>query len=268
MPPPAAALPSTARTDPDPTREPPSVPLPFRRPYDWRATLDYLGGRATPGVEAVSEERGGCYRRALRVEGRVGVVTIRAAAGGRSLRAEVSATLLPVLPPLVARLRRLLDLDADARRIAQHFAHDPRLAPLVARRPGLRVPGAVDGFELALRTVLGQQVSVRGATRLAARLADEFGDPLPEELRDATGIERLPVTAERLAGVRAERVATIGLPRARAACVVSLARAVVAGELPELAAVGPVADPTDFIRRFTALPGIGKYFISGALNRD
>jgi AraC family transcriptional regulator of adaptative response / DNA-3-methyladenine glycosylase II len=183
-------------------------------------------------------------------------VAVGPAAPGEILQVEISAALFPVLLPLLARLRRLFDLDADPSAVAEHLGGDSVLGPLVARRPGLRVPGAVDGFELALRAVLGQQVTVRGATTLAGRLARLLAEPLPGA---PPAIARLPISAERLAGASLASVIRIGLPRARAECVLALARAVARGELSELASDGPAEDPIAFGRRLRALPGVGAW---------
>ncbi|MGH7528238.1 MAG: AlkA N-terminal domain-containing protein, partial [Gemmatimonadales bacterium] len=177
----ALVAPSTLRRSARPSRggtptETVSLSLAYRPPFDWDAMLAYLAARATPGVEAV--DAGGRYWRSVQLHRHRGYIAVGPAAG--ALRLELSAQLLPALIPLVARLRRLLDLDADPQAVAGHLGDHPALAPLIARRPGLRVPGAVDGFELALRTVLGQQVSVRGATTLAGRLAHLVGEPLPD----------------------------------------------------------------------------------------
>lgn len=238
---------------------PPAAPaLHCPPPFSWPAMLAYLGLRATPGVEAVRPD-GGRYRRAVRLLGRTGHIAVRSSPDGRALLVETSASLQPVVTPLAARLRRLFDLDADPATVDDHLARDPRLAPLVARRPGLRVPGTLDGFELALRAVLGQAVTVRGASTLAGRLAALVGEPLPDP---PPGLERLPVSAERLAETRLERLRDIGLTRGRAQCVLALARAAAAGELPELAGHSPAGDPTGFIRRFTQLRGIGPWTAS------
>ncbi|HYD53275.1 MAG TPA: AlkA N-terminal domain-containing protein [Gemmatimonadaceae bacterium] len=229
-------------------------PLPFEPPLDWPALLGYLAARATPGVEAVSLEHG-WYRRAVALDGHAGIVRLQLDAQASVVRVEMDDALAPVRAPLLARLRALLDLDADVAAIAGHLGADPRLAPLVARRPGLRVPGGIDGFEVALRTVLGQQVSVRGATTLAGRLVLAVAEPLPEALVD-DAITHRPVTAARLADVDVDRVAAIGLPRSRAACVDVLARAVADGTLPELVSM-TTTDPDESMRRLRALPGIG-----------
>ncbi len=215
--------------------------------------------RATPGVEAVAS---GCYRRAVRLGRCSGVISVRNAPDEAALQVEWSASLAPVRAPLLAAIRRQFDLDADPAIVGGHFARDPRLAPLVQRCPGLRVPGALDGFELALRTVLGQQVSVRGASTLAGRLALSLGEPLPDGAAGG-GVTRLPVSAARLADAREAEVAAIGLPRARARTLIALARAVTAGAL-ELV---PGADVERVRAGLLALPGVGEWTAEYVLMR-
>jgi AraC family transcriptional regulator, regulatory protein of adaptative response / DNA-3-methyladenine glycosylase II len=231
--------------------------LEYHPPYDWPAMLAHLAARATPGVEAVTDD--GVYQRTLRIGDHHGHVVVRSstAHGAHALRIELPASLLPALAPLIARLRRLFDLDTDPCAVAAHLRGDAMLAPLVERRPGLRVAGAADPFELALRAVLGQQVTVRGATTLAGRVARLVAEPALAT--SPHGLTHLPVSAERLADVSSESLTEIGLTRARAECVVMLARAVSDGTLPELAGDGACADPAEFIRRFVALPGIGPW---------
>jgi AraC family transcriptional regulator of adaptative response / DNA-3-methyladenine glycosylase II len=233
-----------------------ALSLTHESPYDWTAMLGYLAARATPGVEAVSADR---YWRSVQLDGCVGWFALSATPNG--ICVEPSDSLLPARVSLVARLRRLLDVDTDPHVIAAHFDQDALLAPLVARRPGLRVPGALDGFELVLRTVLGQQVTVRGATTLAGRLAELVGERFsggPSAL-PAGALTRLAVTADRLADATVTSIAGIGLPRARAECVVALARAVAGGELNELVSIGPHRDPAELKGQLTALPGIGAW---------
>jgi AraC family transcriptional regulator of adaptative response / DNA-3-methyladenine glycosylase II len=136
---------------------------------------------------------------------------------------------------MVTRVRRLFDLDADPLRIDAHLAEDPRLAPSVRARPGLRVPGAWDTFELGVRAILGQQVSVAGATTLAGRLVQRLGRPVPG---GPAGLTHLFPTPEALAAADA---ASLGLPRARAAAIVGLARATAEGRRPLEPGEGPVA---------------------------
>jgi AraC family transcriptional regulator of adaptative response / DNA-3-methyladenine glycosylase II len=157
--------------------------------------------------------------------------------------------------PLIARVRRLFDLDAEPEAITGVLARDKRLAPSIRARPGLRVPGAIDGFELAVRAVLGQQVSVRAATTLAGRLTAAFGEPAPPDSHDGSRLDRLPVTADRLAAVSPDDVAAVGMPLSRARTVVELARAAAGGTLD----LRPGADPDATITRLIELPGIGPW---------
>jgi AraC family transcriptional regulator of adaptative response / DNA-3-methyladenine glycosylase II len=218
--------------------------------------LSYLAARATPGVEAVTTDYGGRYWRSVRLGGRRGWIVAGRARRGHALEVETSAGLAPVINPLIARLRRLFDLDACPDLIAAHLSADATLAPLVAARPGLRKAGTVDGFELAVRAVLGQQVSVRGASTLAGRVARLLGDPLPDAPATLTF---LPVTAERMADASPRLLMDAGLTRARAECLVALGRATAEGALPELSGADSVGDPTGFMERFMSLPGIGAW---------
>src|SRR5690606_20551329 len=154
--------------------------------------------------------------------------------------------------PVLARLRDFFDLDAEPATIDGQLGADPVLEPLVQRHPGLRVPGAVDGFELALRGVIGQQVSVRGATTLVGRVAERFGEPADPGL---PAIHRYTPAASRIAAVPPERLAAVGLPRARAECIVRLARAVADGEI----LLEPGADVDVTVAALQELPGIGPW---------
>jgi len=187
--------------------------LPFRPPLDWESLLAFLAARATPGVESVS---GGEYRRSFALDGAAGVLTVRAldeSALALAVRADARA-----LQQAVARARRLFDLDGDPHAVAAHLALDGKLAPLVGARPGLRVPGAWDAFEVVVRAVLGQQVAVRAATTMAGRLAARFGEPL-----DGGGaIDRLFPTAQALARARIDRLRAIGLTQRRAETIVAV----------------------------------------------
>ena len=153
-----------------------SLRLRYQPPYDWPGMLEFLRLRAVPGIERVGER---CYARTIQLDDRQGVVSVRPDAGN-ALRASIRFPKLSALPGIIARLRRVFDLGADPLAIAAHLARDPVLAPLVGARPGLRVPGAWDGFELAIRAVLGQQLPVTAAVRLAARLVATYGEPLAE----------------------------------------------------------------------------------------
>src|SRR5215469_5819505 len=152
-----------------------TLTLPYAPPYDWPAMLAFLGARAIPGVECVAQGR---YCRTIALDGAHGWVEVAPDDGRPALRAIIRFPSVKALPAIVARLRRVLDLNADIRAIGAHLAGDSHLAPLIAARPGLRVPGAWEGFELAVRAVLGQQITVSAATGLAGKLVRAHGVPL------------------------------------------------------------------------------------------
>jgi AraC family transcriptional regulator of adaptative response / DNA-3-methyladenine glycosylase II len=164
---------------------------------------------------------------------------------------DVSPSLLPVLMPLVARVRRMFDLDARPDLIDGALGRDKRLAPLVAKRPGLRVPGAIDPFEASIRALLGQQVSVAAATTLAGRFAAQLGVPYA----GSDGLAyRFPMPSEVVAA-GAERIGKLGLPRTRAAAIHGFACAVASGELRLDAAT----DLDGFVAQLVEMPGIGPW---------
>jgi AraC family transcriptional regulator of adaptative response / DNA-3-methyladenine glycosylase II len=222
-----------------------TILLPYRPPYDWPAMIAFLRARAIPGVEVVTP---GGYARAIEVAGAHGTVAVRPAAG-HALRATIQFPQLSALPTIVARLRRVFDLIADPEVIGAHLSEDPRLAPLVAARPGLRVAGAWDGFELAVRALLGQQITVAGAATLAGRLVAAYGKPVAG---GAEGLSHVFPGPERLADAD---LSSLGLTRARAAALGSLARAVVAD--PQI--FGPRQSLEAAVLKLRALPGVGEW---------
>jgi AraC family transcriptional regulator of adaptative response / DNA-3-methyladenine glycosylase II len=223
--------------------------LAYRPPLDWNALAGFLVGRGAVGVEAMDGER---YLRAVRIGNCTGWIAAAPIAGEAALRVEVVSTLLPVLTPLLARLRRLFDLDANPLAIAEHLSCDPRLSASLSRRPGLRVPGAFDGFELALRAVLGQQISVKAATTVFGRFARAYGEPLQ------TPFAALTHTGPRaglIAEASLEEIAALGMPRTRAATVRGLARAVTSGTVR----LEPGSNPEQTVAALKELPGIGDW---------
>ncbi len=225
-----------------------TLTLPFRPPYDWHGAIAVLAAHGIPGVEAVSGDR---YARLITLGGHTGTVVVSPGSAD-SLSVQIAFPKLGFLPEIVARLRSLFDLAADTARIDQALAADPALAPLVAARPGLRVPGTWDPFECAIRIILGQQVSVAAGQRLAARLASLYGQPAETGI---PGLDRLFPTAERLVS-EAERISLdLNMPRARAAAMVNLARAHM--DDPDL--LSPGADLDSAVERLTAVPGIGPW---------
>lgn len=239
--------------DDRPSAEVITLRLGFRPPMDWTYWMAYLALRAIGGIEAVS---GGCYRRSVTVVHGTKVlpgwfeVTIDPSRDALLLR--VPRVLTPCLLSVTQRVRQLFDLDANPALIAEQLAAAPLLGSLVKDANRLRVPGAWDAFELGVRAVLGQQVSVRGASTLAARLASRYCSPL----KDAPeGVERLPLDAAVLAALRAEDLAAIGLPRARAATLVAFAQFAATGGL-----VFPFgATLVDMVGRLKEVPGIGDW---------
>ena len=198
--------------------------LDYRPPLDWPALTAFLAARAIPGVERVAEGR---YERTVRVGGVAGEVSVEPHATRTALVARVSPALAPQLMHVVARLRALFDLDCEPAAVAAHLGGDRRLAPLVRAHPGLRVPGAFDPFETAVRAVLGQQVSVRAATTLAGRLAAR-GD-----------------FAAFLNGASVGEIARVGMPGARAATLKALAEA--------------WGNGLHLLERLDGLPGVGPW---------
>jgi AraC family transcriptional regulator of adaptative response / DNA-3-methyladenine glycosylase II len=174
-----------------------------------------------------------------------------------ALRLEVSSTLMPALAPLLARVRALFDLDANPRIIEEHLSRDARLKPILRRQTGLRVPGAFDGFELALRAVLGQQVSVKGASTLFARFAAAFGEPamFESDVAPSEDLRFFAPTAERIAAADLRALIALGLTTKRAETILGLARAVAAGAIK----LEPGVDIEASMRDLQALPGIGAW---------
>ena len=218
-----------------------TLALAHTEPYAWDAMLGWLAARAVPSVEEVVD---GEYRRAFVVGGIGGTVAVRSGEPGELLATITSS---PAIPEVMERLRRLLDLDADARAIDAHLGRDRALAPLVRAVPGLRVPGAWDPFELAVRAILGQQVSVAAARTFAGRIAAAHGERVPG---GGPGIA-FPGPA-RLAAASLEG---IGLTRARASAIGALARAV--AQRPAL--LGPAGDLAETVARLVELPGVGEW---------
>lgn len=223
--------------------------LAYRPPLAWAPLRDFLLGRGAAGVEARDGER---YLRTVELDGQRGWFAAAPLPAQPALALEVSASLLPVLAQLLARVRRLFDLEADPAPIAARLGADARLRPLLARRPGLRIPGAFDGFELALRAVLGQQVTVKAATTLFGRFAAAFGAPA---VTPHAALRLFAPTAQRVAAARLQKIIDLGLTRQRAASVHALARAVAGGELT----LAPAADAAATLDKLRALPGIGPW---------
>lgn len=229
--------------------------LGYRPPFDARRLFGFLALRAIPGVEVVTASG---YRRSVRlaVEGRAGweercgTISVTAPRTGNFLELRVAPELSAGLARIAHGVRRLFDLGADPREITAWLRRDPGLRGRLVRAPGLRVPGAFDGFELAVRAILGQQVSVRGATTLAGRVVKQFGTPLGDTAAGEP-THAFP-SARALCDTELE---SVGLTRARAGAIRGLAQAVAAGGLELDRPLG--LDPA--LATLEALPGIGPW---------
>ena len=198
------------------------VHLPYRTPFDWSSLIDFLKARATPCVEAIEDN---FYRRTIEINGGVGAIEVWHEADHARLSMRVHLTSCDSLIQVVQRVRRMFDLGADAVHIGQYLSQDVRLAKMLAERPGLRVPGAWDGFELAVRAVLGQQLTVVDAPVLARRLVRTFGLPVRIPIRGLSHLFPRPkILAE-------ANLTSVGVPAVQAETICSLARAVLDGKL-------------------------------------
>ena len=223
--------------------------LAYRPPMDWEAMLQFLAGRAIAGVECVAD---GAYRRTVGIGELRGWLSVSAVPNRNLLTVELASSLVPALPSILARLRNLFDLNARPDVIAEHLGLDASLAPLIAGHPGLRVPGAFDTFELAMRAVLGQQVSVRAASTIAGRIAQRFGEAIETPF---TALNRVAPTPESLSMAHARSLAALGLPSARAQTIRELARLVADNRLD----LEPGIDPRDAMAELKTVPGIGPW---------
>lgn len=230
-------------------RETVTLRLDYRPPLPFAALLQFVEQRAIPHVERADADSGRFWR-AVRLGEHTGWVMVEADVKRPALVATVSPSLLGALVPLTQKLRRLFDLDAQPRHIDDVLRRAPALERSVRRLPGLRVPGAFDGFETAVRAVLGQQISVKAARTLASRLVERFGTPLKLSM-PVEGVDSLFPTPRALVDAGEGALASIGLPRARARTLWSLAQAVLKGQV-----TFDIGAPVDPLRE---LPGIGEW---------
>lgn len=219
--------------------------LRFRPPYAWKGMLSFIAARATPGVEAVEN---GCYRRSISINDSHGYFEVSLDEANHALVARVQFGDPRSLFFITERIRSMFDLNADWAAIARTLKADPVLAARIKAEPGLRVPGCWNGFELAVRAILGQQVSVKGATTLAGRLVKTFG----QEFSSAAGLTHIFPRPHALADAN---LASIGLPRARAETIRRLAQAMCDGRIN----FDSVVDSTQFLSNLCGIPGIGQW---------
>ena len=221
--------------------------LSFRPPLDWPGLTAFLDTRAIPGVESVEGAR---YRRSVAIDHdgtrHLGWLAVEMSKRKPTVRVSVSASLAKALPPVLSRVKALMDLACHPTEVER------ALGPLANGRPGLRVPGAFDGFELGVRAILGQQITVAGARTLATRFAASFGEPIETPYAALTTV--FP-DAGRVADLSPGRIARLGMPASRARTIVALARAVADGSL----VLAPNADVEATLDKLRALPGIGEW---------
>jgi AraC family transcriptional regulator of adaptative response / DNA-3-methyladenine glycosylase II len=224
-----------------------SFQLGFRPPLDWKALLSFLGKRAIDGVEQADDA---VYLRTTRIEQggktHAGWVAARLAKRGAAIEIMVSVSVAKVIPTILARMKRLFDLGCDPSAIAA------ALGPMATHHPGLRLPGAFDGFELAVRAVFGQQITVKAARTLAGRFAAAFGEPIQTPVPT---LRWLFPSADRVAALKPADIAATGVVAARANAIVALARAVSTDQLR----LEPGAEVEATLDRLRSLPGIGEW---------
>lgn len=227
-----------------------TLKLHFNPPYDWPGMIGFLAARAIPGVEAIEDD---CYWRTFSIDRAEGAVCIRPNLAQNHLLATIWISDVRSLAVVVTRLRRLFDLDADIQTIDENLASDSHLAQWVRERPGLRVPGAWEGFELAVRAVLGQQISVSAASTFAGRLAKDFGRPL----KLVSGLSSIPTSLifPTPASLASADLTLIGLTKTRAETLCNLAAAMTKDS--RLLSARETLDET--IAKIEALPGIGPW---------
>ena len=216
----------------------------FRPPFDWTDLVHFLKQRATPGVEVIDD---GCYRRTIEVDNEPGEIEVRPDNDEPRLQVRIKLPSYERLMQVSERIRRIFDLGADPFQIASHLSRDPRLKALVDARPGLRVPGVWDGFELAVRTVLGQQLTARDPTTLVGRLVRTFGKPVESSV---IGLTHLFPSPRLLARADLSRA---GVRGTCAMVLRALAQAVCNGELTFEAS----KSLDDTLERLRSIRGIG-----------
>lgn len=221
--------------------------LPYRPPYDWDAMLDFLQRRAIPGIEQVVA---GVYQRTIRIGTDVGAVSVEHVPARNALRVRIGFSRLQSLPLIIDRLRRMFDLKADPEVIQRALSRDPALALMLAARPGLRVAGAWDPFEVAVRAILGQQVTVAAGVTLVSRLVAQLGEPL--EAPTTSGLTRYFPAPD---AFDPQQIVALGMPRARATALANLAQACLA----EPGLLERQRDLPHTLERLCALPGVGDW---------
>ncbi|MHA1572350.1 MAG: DNA-3-methyladenine glycosylase family protein, partial [Alphaproteobacteria bacterium] len=233
------------------TTEPQTLILGYQPPYDWGAILSFLATRSIPGIDRCHD---GTYTRTIEIHGKDGILKVHNDTAKNALIARLHTASIVNLLPIVQRLRSLFDLDADPQAANAVLSADRRLAPLVAQAPGLRLPGSWDTFELIIRAILGQQITVAAARTIATRLVERYGHPLRADMDAPFDNPRLFPDCHALA--KAD-IQGIGIPGRRAQTLKAFAQAVATGELN----LDPGVDSFELSRQLLAIKGIGKWTV-------
>ncbi len=243
--------PKQLRKTPRPAAAPDTLTfeLSFRPPFDWTSMLAFLRARSVVHVEQVSDDR---YRRIVRIaqngEQHAGRLEVAMAPKKPALRILISSSLMKVLPAVLARVKHLMDLSANPTEIAA------TLGDLAARNPGLRVPGAFDGFEIAVRAILGQQITVAAARTLASRFAAAFGSQVESPFPALSIAFPSP---ERIAQLEVGEVARLGVIAVRARAIIEIARLIARGDL----SLTPGVNLDSTLQTLRAIPGVGEWTV-------
>jgi len=231
-----------------------TVRLPYRRPFSWSSAISFLAARATPGVEQVTSD---AYFRTVLIAGKPGIIECRHDDRKDSVSLTLHGIATAEIFQVVQRVRGMFDLDAPVGDIENALSNDPKLAKIIRHKPGVRVPGVWDGFELSVRAILGQQVSVKAATTLAGRIAKRYGTAvkLPASLlacSDEVTLNRMFPAAEKLARARFNE---IGLVSSRAETIRRVASAAARGDID----FDDAQDPHGFCSSLMSIRGIGEW---------
>lgn len=226
-----------------------TLQLSYRPPYDWESILEFLSKRMIKGVEYITNNS---YARTVAIGKYHGWIRVTHAPKKRALMVELSNSLIRVLPVLLTRIRNLFDLNNRPDIILMHLSKDERLQDSLKKNPGLRVPGAFDGFEMSVRAVFGQQITVQAATTISARFNAAFGSPIETPIPE---LNLLTPPAECIAKLTVDDIAKLNIIRTRAKTIIALAQAIVSKELQ----LDPGTNPETTIKKLVTIPGIGPW---------
>jgi AraC family transcriptional regulator, regulatory protein of adaptative response / DNA-3-methyladenine glycosylase II len=225
-----------------------SLLLPYRPPYDWAAMIRFLQARAIEGMEVVAKDS---YSRVIELDGVTGSIIVTNAPDQSALQVIVRFPRLNALSTIITRIRRMFDLSADPGAIASALSSDPILAPFISARPGLRVPGGWDGFEIAVRAILGQQITLKSATQLAGRIVSAVGTQVTHSI-DTPGLTHAFPQPKRF---NSNALADLGIPIARNAALLCIA----AAAAKDAHLFDPRRDLDEAVAHMRKLPGIGEW---------